>query len=31
MVEWTDQERAIISNIFSTLDYDDVGSKSLIR
>ncbi|XP_003961396.1 hemoglobin subunit beta-1 [Takifugu rubripes] len=31
MVEWTDQERTIISNIFSTLDYEDVGSKSLIR
>lgn len=31
MVEWTDQERAIIDNIFSNLDYEDIGSKALIR
>ncbi|CAG04480.1 unnamed protein product [Tetraodon nigroviridis] len=31
MVVWTDQERAIIDNIFSNLDYEDVGSKALIR
>ncbi|XP_037611980.1 hemoglobin subunit beta-1-like [Sebastes umbrosus] len=31
MVEWTDQERSIISSIFSTLDYDDIGPKALSR
>lgn len=31
MVEWTDDERAIITSIFSTLDYDDVGPKALSR
>lgn len=31
MVVWSDQERAIIENIFSNLDYEDVGSKALIR
>ncbi|XP_070846243.1 hemoglobin subunit beta-1-like [Chaetodon trifascialis] len=31
MVEWTEQERSIINNIFSTLDYDDVGPKALVR
>lgn len=31
MVEWTDQERAIIDNLFNNLDYDDIGSKALIR
>nr|XP_046211214.1 hemoglobin subunit beta-2-like [Oncorhynchus gorbuscha] len=31
MVEWTDEERAAISNIFSKLDYEDIGQKSLSR
>lgn len=31
MVEWTDDERTIINNIFATLDYDDVGPKALSR
>ncbi|XP_020498199.1 hemoglobin subunit beta-1-like [Labrus bergylta] len=31
MVEWTDKERAIITGIFSKLDYDDVGPKALCR
>ncbi|XP_034563642.1 hemoglobin subunit beta-2-like [Notolabrus celidotus] len=31
MVEWTEQERSIISGIFGSLDYDDVGPKSLCR
>lgn len=31
MVEWTDQERTIISNIFANLDYDDIGPKALCR
>ncbi|XP_020498245.1 hemoglobin subunit beta [Labrus bergylta] len=31
MVEWTDQERTIISGIFASLDYDDIGPKSLSR
>lgn len=31
MVVWSDQERAVIENIFSNLDYEDVGSKALIR
>uniref|UniRef100_A0A4W5K3X9 Hemoglobin beta embryonic-2 n=1 Tax=Hucho hucho TaxID=62062 RepID=A0A4W5K3X9_9TELE len=31
MVVWTDEERAAISNIFSKLDYDDVGPKCLSR
>lgn len=31
MVEWTDQERNIISGIFSNLDYDDIGPKALVR
>ncbi|XP_075889983.1 hemoglobin subunit beta-1-like [Nelusetta ayraudi] len=31
MVDWTDDERAIINSIFSTLDYDDVGPKALSR
>ncbi|KAM6963769.1 hemoglobin subunit beta-like isoform 2-T2 [Tautogolabrus adspersus] len=31
MVEWTDQERAIINGIFSNLDYDDIGPKALCR
>ncbi|XP_034427138.1 hemoglobin beta embryonic-2 [Hippoglossus hippoglossus] len=31
MVEWTEQERAIITSIFSSLDYDDIGPKALSR
>jgi hypothetical protein len=31
MVEWTDEEHAAISDIFSKLDYDDVGPKFLSR
>ncbi|XP_070783458.1 hemoglobin beta embryonic-2 [Enoplosus armatus] len=31
MVEWTEQERSIINNIFSTLDYEDIGPKALCR
>lgn len=31
MVEWTDDERAIINNIFSNMDYDDIGPKALCR
>ncbi|XP_017273738.1 hemoglobin subunit beta-1 [Kryptolebias marmoratus] len=31
MVEWTEQERSIINNIFSNLDYDDIGPKALAR
>ncbi|XP_028331583.1 hemoglobin beta embryonic-2 [Gouania willdenowi] len=31
MVKWSDQERSIISSIFSNLDYEDVGAKSLTR
>lgn len=31
MVEWTEQERAVINNIFATLDYDDIGPKALVR
>ncbi|KAM6951848.1 hemoglobin subunit beta-like [Aplochiton taeniatus] len=31
MVEWTAEERSIISEIFSKLDYDDVGPKCLSR
>ncbi|KAF6733730.1 Hemoglobin subunit beta [Oryzias melastigma] len=31
MVEWTEQERSIITNIFANLDYEDVGSKALSR
>uniref|UniRef100_A0A3P9H9S9 Leucine carboxyl methyltransferase 1 n=3 Tax=Oryzias TaxID=8089 RepID=A0A3P9H9S9_ORYLA len=31
MVEWTEQERSIITNIFGNLDYEDVGSKALSR
>ncbi|KAM8890094.1 hemoglobin subunit beta-1-like [Synchiropus splendidus] len=31
MVEWTAQERSIINNIFSNLDYEDVGPKALFR
>nr|K7N5M6.1 RecName: Full=Hemoglobin subunit beta-1; AltName: Full=Beta-1-globin; AltName: Full=Hemoglobin beta-1 chain [Eleginops maclovinus]4ESA_B Chain B, Hemoglobin beta chain [Eleginops maclovinus]4ESA_D Chain D, Hemoglobin beta chain [Eleginops maclovinus] len=30
-VEWTDQERATISSIFGSLDYDDIGPKALSR
>ncbi|XP_029934350.1 hemoglobin subunit beta-2-like [Myripristis murdjan] len=31
MVEWTDQERTLIANIFANLDYEDIGSKALAR
>lgn len=31
MVEWTEQERSIISSIFANLDYDDIGPKALCR
>ncbi|CAN9509001.1 unnamed protein product [Ophioblennius macclurei] len=31
MVDWSDQERAIIADIFSSLDYEDIGSKALSR
>ncbi|CAL8381558.1 hemoglobin subunit beta-2-like [Gadus morhua] len=31
MVEWTDEERTIINDIFSTLDYEEIGRKSLCR
>ncbi|KAF3704632.1 Hemoglobin subunit beta-2 Beta-2-globin Hemoglobin beta-2 chain [Channa argus] len=31
MVDWTEQERAIITKIFSNLDYEDVGPKALVR
>lgn len=31
MVEWTEQERTIITSIFSSLDYEDIGPKALSR
>ncbi|KAM7371072.1 hypothetical protein PAMP_010568 [Pampus punctatissimus] len=31
MVEWTDQERKIITSIFANLDYNDIGPKALRR
>lgn len=31
MVEWSEKERSIITNIFSNLDYEDVGPKALVR
>ncbi|XP_067224728.1 hemoglobin subunit beta-like [Chanodichthys erythropterus] len=31
MVVWTDQERAYIQNIFSKLNYEEVGPKALQR
>ncbi|XP_031147328.1 hemoglobin subunit beta-1-like [Sander lucioperca] len=31
MVKWTDEERKVISSIFSNLDYDDIGPKALRR
>ncbi|PWA20739.1 hypothetical protein CCH79_00020996 [Gambusia affinis] len=31
MVAWSDQERSIITSIFSNLDYNDVGPKALSR
>lgn len=31
MVEWSAQERSIISGIFSKLDYNDIGAKALQR
>nr|AAB23512.1 hemoglobin beta chain [Bathydraco marri, Norman, Peptide, 146 aa] [Bathydraco marri]prf//1905253B hemoglobin:SUBUNIT=beta [Bathydraco marri] len=30
-VNWSDTERAIITDIFSHLDYDDIGPKALSR
>nr|AAF36818.1 beta globin [Notothenia angustata] len=31
MVKWSDSERAIITDIFSHMDYDDIGPKALSR
>ncbi|KAG7226462.1 hypothetical protein INR49_013875 [Caranx melampygus] len=31
MVEWSEQERSIITSIFSNLDYEDIGPKALCR
>lgn len=31
MVEWTQQERSIITGIFSNLDYEEIGAKALSR
>ncbi|XP_066519180.1 hemoglobin subunit beta-2-like [Hoplias malabaricus] len=31
MVEWTEEERAFIQEIFSKMNYEDVGPKSLCR
>ena len=31
MVEWTEQERTTIANIFANLNYEDVGPKALCR
>lgn len=31
MVEWTEQERTTITNIFTNLNYEDVGPKALCR
>lgn len=31
MVEWTEQERTIITGIFANLDYEDIGAKALCR
>ncbi|KAF1374132.1 hypothetical protein PFLUV_G00246090 [Perca fluviatilis] len=31
MVKWSDEERKVISTIFSNLDYDDIGPKALRR
>ncbi|CAL1599019.1 unnamed protein product [Knipowitschia caucasica] len=31
MVEWSESERTIITSIFSSLDYDDIGAKALCR
>ncbi|XP_072229877.1 hemoglobin beta embryonic-2 [Leuresthes tenuis] len=31
MVAWSEQERSIITSIFSSLDYEDVGPKALCR
>ncbi|XP_030019064.1 LOW QUALITY PROTEIN: hemoglobin subunit beta-2-like [Sphaeramia orbicularis] len=31
MVEWSDQERSIITSIFASLDYEDIGPKALSR
>ncbi|XP_034563641.1 hemoglobin subunit beta-1-like [Notolabrus celidotus] len=31
MVDWTAQERSIISSIFANMNYDDIGPKALIR
>lgn len=31
MVEWTEQERSIITGIFANLSYEEIGPKALIR
>lgn len=31
MVDWSDKERSIITNLFANLDYEDVGAKALSR
>ncbi|XP_076616715.1 hemoglobin subunit beta-1-like [Chaetodon auriga] len=31
MVVWTEQECSIINSIFSSLDYEDIGPKALVR
>ncbi|CAL8302284.1 unnamed protein product [Lota lota] len=31
MVQWTDEERSIITGIFSNLDYEEIGRKTLCR
>ncbi|KAL2078164.1 hypothetical protein ACEWY4_025849 [Coilia grayii] len=31
MVQWTDKERAIIKDIFSKMNYEDIGPKALQR
>ena len=31
MVEWTEQGSAIITSIYSHVDYDDIGPKALSR
>ncbi|XP_033840394.1 hemoglobin subunit beta-2-like [Periophthalmus magnuspinnatus] len=31
MVEWTDNERGIITTLFANMDYNDIGPKALCR
>ncbi|XP_028990931.1 hemoglobin beta embryonic-2 isoform X1 [Betta splendens] len=31
MVEWTEQERSIITGIFANLSYEEIGPKALVR